>query len=212
MPWRAFHGMLWNEKTGPRNVSKMTNAHVLCRVCVLRAKWLQYGPTLCNALHCSLPGSSVHRVLQARILEWVALLQGIFPTQGLNPHLLCLLHWQECSLPLAPPGKPGVGCVKPSNCVWLYDYGDKFGRIYSRLPKRIIREEDDGVKGREEGLSRWAKDGGKKTHVGLSCFIRETGIKILFLCVVVIAGLMWRFHKWCKSFPENIQDSAQMWW
>ena len=23
-----------------------------------------------------------------------ALLQGIFPTQGLNPHILCLLHWQ----------------------------------------------------------------------------------------------------------------------
>ena len=34
------------------------------------------------------------------------LLQGIFPTQGLNLHLLCLLHWQACSLSLAPPGKP----------------------------------------------------------------------------------------------------------
>ena len=33
------------------------------------------------------------------------LLQGIFLTQGLNPHLLCLLHWQVDSLPLAPPGK-----------------------------------------------------------------------------------------------------------
>ena len=35
-----------------------------------------------------------------------ALLQGIFPSQGLNPPLLCLLHWQAGSLPLAPPGKP----------------------------------------------------------------------------------------------------------
>ena len=35
-----------------------------------------------------------------------ALLQGIFPTQGSNQHLLCLLQWQACSLPLAPPGKP----------------------------------------------------------------------------------------------------------
>ena len=35
-----------------------------------------------------------------------ALLQGIFPTQGSNPHLLGLLHWQSGSLPLAPPGKP----------------------------------------------------------------------------------------------------------
>ena len=24
-----------------------------------------------------------------------ALLQGIFPTQGSNPHVLCLLHWQQ---------------------------------------------------------------------------------------------------------------------
>ena len=32
--------------------------------------------------------------------------QWIFPTQGLNPHLLCLLYWQENSLPLTPPGKP----------------------------------------------------------------------------------------------------------
>ena len=35
-----------------------------------------------------------------------ALLQGIFLTQGLNPCLLCLLHWLAGSLPLAPPRKP----------------------------------------------------------------------------------------------------------
>ena len=35
-----------------------------------------------------------------------ALLQGIFPTQGLNPCLLSLLHWQAGSLSLVPPGKP----------------------------------------------------------------------------------------------------------
>ena len=34
-----------------------------------------------------------------------SLLQGIFPTQGSNPHFLHLLHWQVGSLPLAPPGK-----------------------------------------------------------------------------------------------------------
>ena len=51
----------------------------------------------------SLPGSPVHGILHARILEWVAifLLQGIFPTQGLNPGLLhcrqilCHLSHQE---------------------------------------------------------------------------------------------------------------------
>ena len=29
--------------------------------------------TLCNRMGCSLPGSSVHGILQARILEWVAI-------------------------------------------------------------------------------------------------------------------------------------------
>ena len=46
------------------------------------------------------PGSSVHGVFQARILDWVGrhfLLQGIFPAQGSNPHFL---HWQTGSLPL----------------------------------------------------------------------------------------------------------------
>ena len=37
------------------------------------------------------------------------LLQGIFPTQGLNLHLLHLLHWQAGSLPLVPPGKLPFG-------------------------------------------------------------------------------------------------------
>ena len=43
----------------------------LC-VCVC-AKLLQSCPTLCNPLDCSPPGSSVHGILQARILEWVAI-------------------------------------------------------------------------------------------------------------------------------------------
>ena len=41
--------------------------------CVL-AKLLQSGPTLCDPMDYSLPGSSVHGILQARILKWVAIL------------------------------------------------------------------------------------------------------------------------------------------
>ena len=37
------------------------------------AKLLQSCLTLCNPTDCSPPGSSVHGILQARILEWVAL-------------------------------------------------------------------------------------------------------------------------------------------
>ena len=34
---------------------------------------LQSYPTLCDLMDCSPPGSSVHRILQARILEWIAM-------------------------------------------------------------------------------------------------------------------------------------------
>ena len=30
-------------------------------------------PTLCDPMDCGLPGSSVHGILQARILEWIAI-------------------------------------------------------------------------------------------------------------------------------------------
>ena len=65
-------------------------------------------PTLCNPMECSPPGSSVHRISQARTLEWVChfLLQEIVLTWGLNPHLLGFLHWQADPLPRAPSGKP----------------------------------------------------------------------------------------------------------
>ena len=40
---------------------------------VLCAKLLQSCPTLCDPMDCSPPGSSVHGILQAKILEWVAI-------------------------------------------------------------------------------------------------------------------------------------------
>ena len=37
------------------------------------AKSLQSCLTLCNPMDCSLPGFSVHGILQARTLEWIAI-------------------------------------------------------------------------------------------------------------------------------------------
>ena len=39
----------------------------------MHPKSLQSCLTLCNPMHCNPPGSSVHGILQARILEWVAI-------------------------------------------------------------------------------------------------------------------------------------------
>ena len=66
------------------------------------AKSFQLCPAFCGPMGCRPQGSSVHGILQAGILEWVAMLssRGFFPTQGSNLHLLCLLHWQAGSLPL----------------------------------------------------------------------------------------------------------------
>ena len=62
----------------------------------------QLCPTLCDPIDYTPQGSSDHGILQARILEWVAISysRGIFLTQGLNPCLLHLLHCQVDSLPL----------------------------------------------------------------------------------------------------------------
>ena len=83
--------------------------HVLAHSpqCV-HTKLLQSCPILCDPMDCSPPGFSVHGILQARILEWVAMpfSRGIFLTQGFNLRLLDLLHWQAGSLPLVPPGDP----------------------------------------------------------------------------------------------------------
>ena len=56
---------------------------------------------------CSPPDSSVYGILQARILEWIAVPSSRGSSQPRDQtHLLHLLHWQACSSPLAPPGKP----------------------------------------------------------------------------------------------------------
>ena len=54
-------------------------------------------------------------------------LQGIFPTQRLNPHLCCLLHWQVDSLLREPPGK--LFFTQPTN--WA------FQKIYKPDPFSI---------------------------------------------------------------------------
>ena len=79
-------------------------------VCVC-AKSLHSYPTLCNPVDCTRQAPLSMRF--ARQEYWSGL---PFPTQGTNTHLLCLLHWQAGSLPLAPPRKPFKGHSK-TNCI-----------------------------------------------------------------------------------------------
>ena len=74
-------------------------SHVLSRFSRFRffvTPWMQPARLLCP---WDSPGKNAG-------VGYHALLQGIFPTQGLNPRLLCLLHWQVDTVPTVPPGKP----------------------------------------------------------------------------------------------------------
>ena len=70
------------------------------------AQSLQSCPTLSDLMDYNPPGSSVHGILQARILEWVAMPSSRGSSQSQDwSHVSCLLHWQAGSLPLAALGK-----------------------------------------------------------------------------------------------------------
>ena len=71
----------------------LSSAYNAMRLCVCT----QSCPALCEPVDCSLLGSSVLRVFQARILEWVAMTssRGIFLTQRSNPSLLWLLPCRQ---------------------------------------------------------------------------------------------------------------------
>ena len=74
----------WFEATG----SLAQIIEVTVWVC---AQLLQSCPTLCDPMDCNPPGSSVHGIIQVRILEWVA--RG--SSMGTNLCLLNLLHCRQ---------------------------------------------------------------------------------------------------------------------
>ena len=92
------------------------------QVCI-RAKSSQSCPTLCDPLDCSPPDSSAHGDSPGKDtgVGCHALIQGVFPIQGSNLHLLFLLQRQAGSSPPAPPGKQvrrRFTHLLPSNIGW----------------------------------------------------------------------------------------------
>ena len=101
---------------------------------------------------------------------WVGcyfLLQGIFPTQGLNGGLLCFLDWQASSLPLVSPEKPlqrWPGETKNYLCILAPKTGPKCWRKKEReqnLFKKWIREPSHlsfGEKQTKDKPVNWGRD------------------------------------------------------
>ena len=76
----------------------------------------QLCPTLCNPMDCSPPSSSVHGILQERILEWVAMPSSRGSSQPKSPTL------QVDSFPAEPQGKTkktGVGSLSLLQGIFL---------------------------------------------------------------------------------------------
>ena len=78
-------------------------------------------PTLCDPMDCSPPGSSVHGILQARILEWVA----ICFSRGFSPLRNGSLALQEDSLLSEPQG---------NYFIYILSRGFPDGSVVKNLP------------------------------------------------------------------------------
>ena len=73
--------------------------------------------TLCNPMDCNLPGSSVHRISQARVLQWVS----ISSSRGSSwprdrSHVFCIVGGFFTTEPSGKTGRPGC---KSSFCCLL---------------------------------------------------------------------------------------------
>ena len=120
-------------------------------VCALNCVWLW------EFMDCSPPGSSVHRIFPDKDtgVGCHFFLQGIFPTQGSNPHLLCLLHWQADSLPLSHwqysintvnISLNSLLCELPADKLPLFDFSGPASKIvwvYKRLASSHILRQND---------------------------------------------------------------------
>ena len=102
-------------------------------------------------MDCSLPGSFVHGILQARIL---------------NRRLLFLLHWQAGSLPLVPPGRTRTIQGRSPGWSWHRGYGrfrNSTGiHVWTQVNNVFLTEFFSGFLRDEQAHSRTRKTGGVK--------------------------------------------------
>ena len=73
----------------------------------MHARFLQSSSTLCEPMDSSLPGSSVHGIFQARILEWIAIPPpGNLPDPGIESTCPASPALAGGFFTTIPPGEP----------------------------------------------------------------------------------------------------------
>ena len=96
----------------------------ICIYTCMGAQSLQLCPTLCNPMDCSSPGSSVHGILQASILEWIAVPSSRGSSQHRDRTLVsyasCKERWEAGSLLLTLSRKPSthIMVTQIHHCYW----------------------------------------------------------------------------------------------
>ena len=96
-------------------------------------------------MDCSPPDSSVHSILQARILEWGPFPSpGDLPDAGMEPTSLMSPALASGSLPLPPLGKSYVsaGLAKKIAQVFLYILMEKYERVFWSTQYMSLAEEE----------------------------------------------------------------------
>ena len=154
-----YHGTLWMnpESINKRYESESEVAHSC--------------PTLCDLMDCSLPGSSVHGVFQARVLEWFAI---SFSRESSHPRdrtqvscivSRCLTVWATRDDPIyhyaAAAAKSLQSCPTLCNTV---DCSLPGSSVHGILPVRILERV-------AMPFSRWSPDPGIELRSLTSSFI-----------------------------------------
>ena len=114
---------------------------VRVRVCVCVLIYVQ----LCDLMNFNPPGSSVHGISQARILEWVAISSSRgFSPRGDQSHISCIfVHWQADSLPLSHLGSPWYHIYVESKIwhKWIYLWNG-----ITHIENRLVVAKGEGLR------------------------------------------------------------------
>ena len=106
-----------NVITSKKDVSSQNISYILKQKCQSCAH-AQSFPTLCDPMDCSPPGSSVHGIFQARILEWVAISSSRGSSRPRDQTraacVSCIARWTLLLSHLGSPWQKWHNCIKYS--------------------------------------------------------------------------------------------------